>query len=102
MNNCEACGLPVKGGISIGGTLLCRPCAADIQSEIETLRQMNQPVSVMRIARRRFREENSGGDYLLRDIPKALKAQAEHRAIDEDISLRGLMLKALEEYLKNE
>jgi hypothetical protein len=39
------------------------------------------------------------GAYLLRNIPPALLAQAKHRAIDEHITLRELILKALQAYL---
>jgi hypothetical protein len=38
--------------------------------------------------------------YLLRRIPKNLWTRANHRAVDEDISLRELLLRALEAYLR--
>ena len=34
------------------------------------------------------------------EIPHALKAQAEHLAIDKGMSLKDVVVKALEEYLK--
>lgn len=40
------------------------------------------------------------GDYLIRDFPDELKAKAQHKAIDEKISLRELILKALAKYLE--
>ena len=39
------------------------------------------------------------GNYLLRDIPAELWTAAKHRAVDEGLNLRGLILKALQEYL---
>lgn len=84
----------------MGGTLLCRPCAADIEMEINKLRAEGKPVNVMNIARRIFRETYSAGNYLLRDIPEELWNQAKHKAVDEGLSLRELILKALHEYLK--
>ena len=39
--------------------------------------------------------------YLLRDIPEELWNRAKHRAIDDGDSLRDLILKAVESYLKN-
>ena len=38
-------------------------------------------------------------NYLLRDIPKGLWKHAKHKAIDEGISLRELILKALKQYV---
>jgi hypothetical protein len=38
---------------------------------------------------------------LLRDIPAGLWIAAKHKAVDEGLSLRELILKALQEYLKN-
>ena len=100
MKNCQACGKPVSGGITMGGVLLCRPCAADIEVEISQLRAEGKPVNVMNIARRIFRKTYSAGNYLLRDIPEELWNQAKHKAVDEGLSLRELILKALQDYLK--
>ena len=38
--------------------------------------------------------------YLLRNIPEELWDQAKHKAVDEGLSLRDLLLKALREHLK--
>lgn len=38
--------------------------------------------------------------YLLRNIPTALWDRAKHRAVDEGISLRELLLQALKSYLQ--
>ena len=39
-------------------------------------------------------------DYLIRDFPEDLHKAAKHRAVDENITLRELILKAVEEYLR--
>ena len=39
-------------------------------------------------------------DYLIRDFPEVLHKAAKHQAVDESITLRDLILKAIEEYLK--
>jgi predicted HicB family RNase H-like nuclease len=39
-------------------------------------------------------------NYLIRNIPPDLWTRAKHRAVDEGISLRELIFKAIEEYLK--
>lgn len=39
-------------------------------------------------------------NYLLRNIPKELWTRAKHRAVDEGISLRELIFRAMEMYLK--
>lgn len=38
-------------------------------------------------------------NYILRDIPQPLWDAAKHKQIDEHITLRELLLKALEQYL---
>ncbi len=39
------------------------------------------------------------GDYLLRDVPEDLMAATNHKALDEGVSARELVLKALHTYL---
>lgn len=94
---CAACGTTERLGPALGGVLLCRDHYADINLEIEALRDAGQPVDVTKIARRMLRE--SATTYLLRDVPDDLWAAAKHRAVDEDLSLRDLLLKALRQYL---
>ena len=98
MATCDACGNP-KVMISMGGAMLCRRCSADVRAEMDQLRAEGKPVNGLHIARRKFREEHSGGDYLLRDIPKDLWQAAKHRAVDEGSSLRDLLIEALRKYL---
>ena len=99
MKTCEACGTQTKTGIVIGGSLICRRCEPDIKAEIERLREAGKPVHAGHIARKIFRETHSAGNYLLRDIPKKLWTSAKHRAVDENISLRDLVLNAIRAYL---
>ena len=96
---CDACSTPLtRGSIGIGGALLCRKCAVDVESEMAALRAANKPVNALGIARRIWRSNNSPGSYLLRDIPEDLWTRAKHQAV-EDGSLRNVILKALESYL---
>jgi hypothetical protein len=67
--------------------------------EIERLRAEGKPTDALTIARQIFRETHSAGSYLLRDIPAELWTAAKHRAVDEGLSLRGLILTALQEYI---
>ena len=39
-------------------------------------------------------------DYLLRDIPPALWRKAKHVAVEENATLRAILLRALEEFCK--
>lgn len=41
-------------------------------------------------------------DYLLKDIPEDLWSKAKHRVVDDKISLKELIVRALEEYLNKE
>jgi hypothetical protein len=99
MPNCAACGKKAIGGISMGGTLLCRECAADVEIEIERLRAEGKQVNVAIIARKMFRESCVLGGYLLRDIPQNLWDRAKHKAIDKGLSLRELILQAVREFI---
>jgi hypothetical protein len=99
MKNCDACGKPVVGGVSIGGAFLDRACAADVQLEIDRLREEGKPVNALQVARKLFRETHSVGSYLLRDIPEELWTAAKHKAVDEGVSLRDLILKAVRAYI---
>jgi hypothetical protein len=96
---CAACG-NLKGSIALGGTLLCRQCEPAISAEIAILRAAGRAVNVAHIAHRIYKETNSGGNYLLRDIPQELWDKAKHRAVDDADSLRDIVLKALHAYLK--
>ena len=100
MELCDACGKPLKGGIDMGGAMLCRDCEPGIRMEMEALRAAGKPVNVLHIAKRIYRETHDAGNYLLRDIPEDLWTKAKHRAIDDGDSLRDLILKSLHEYLK--
>ena len=90
---CDACGKPIQGGYSIGGTILCRQCQVDVGQEIERLRAEGSPVNAMHIARRMLRK--GAGDYLLRDIPADLWADAQRIARERGQSLRELILDGL-------
>ena len=101
MRMCDACGKPIKSGTGVGRAILCRTCFPDVLAEVERRREAGEPTDALTIARQIFRETHSAGSYLLRDIPEQLWTAAKHRAVDEGLSLRGLILKALQEYLKN-
>lgn len=97
--HCEACGTTKNLGPSLGGVLLCRDHYYDISAQAEQLRAEGKQVNVAGMARQMYREQYTTGDYLLRDIPKALWDVAKHRAIDDGISLRELVLTALRKSL---
>lgn len=97
---CEACGTIKNVYGSLGGVMLCKAHLADISAEVESLRSDGKQVNVMGIARRMFREQYSTGNYILRDIPQELWDRAKHRAIDDGVSLRELILEALQAYIK--
>ena len=98
---CDACGKHIVSGTGVGRAILCRTCFPDVMAEVERLREEGKPTDAITIARQIFRETHSAGAYLLRDIPAELWTAAKHKAVDEGINLRELILKALQEYLKN-
>ena len=61
MRTCDACGKPLKGGISMGGALVCLKCEPDILAEINRLRAEGKPVSAIAIAKSIFHEIYSVG-----------------------------------------
>jgi hypothetical protein len=99
IRQCAACGTTKNLGPSLGGVLLCRAHYEDISAQVEQLRAEGKQVNVSGIARQMFREQYSTGNYILRDIPKGLWDAAKHKAVDEDVSLRELVLNAVQAYL---
>ena len=99
MRTCDACGKPLKDGISMGGATVCWSCEPDIKAEINQLQAEGKPVSAIAIARNIFRETHSAGNYLLRDIPNELWIAAKHKAVDKGMDLRELILDAIREYI---
>lgn len=95
---CAVCGAP--GNIGMGGTMLCTAHAEDVRVEMDALRAQGKPVNVSGIARRMYREQQSADTtYNLRDIPAELWDRAKHRALDEGISVRELILRAVQRYI---
>lgn len=98
MANCDACGADgARHGI--GGALLCRTCSDSVSEEINALRAAGKQANALTIARRIYRETCSAGSYLMRDIPDELWQRAKHRAVDDKVSLRDLIIAALRAYL---
>jgi hypothetical protein len=83
----------------LGGTLICRQCEPEVSAEISSIRAQGKPVNAAHIAHRIYKETHSGGNYLIRDIPTDLWDRAKHRAVDDGVSLRELVLLALASYL---
>lgn len=96
---CAACGTTKKLGPSLGGVLLCNDHYHDISAQVAQLRAEGKQVNVAGIARQMFREQYSTGNYILRDIPKELWDTAKHKAFDDGVSLRELVLTAIEKYV---
>ncbi len=99
MRICDACGKQIRSGTGVGRAILCRACLPHVLAEVERLKEEGKPTDALTVARQIFRETHSAGAYLLRDIPEQLWTAAKHRAVDEGLSLRELILKALQEYL---
>ena len=95
---CDACGKHIVSGTGVGRATLCRTCLPDVLAEVERLRAEGKPTDALTIARRLFRETHSAGSYLLRDIPAELWTDAKHRAVDEGLTMRELILKALVDF----
>lgn len=89
---CAACGAPVQGGMSIGGTLLCRDHAEDVRTEIDKIRAEGGRPNAAGIARRMYRETYSAGNYLLRDVPKELMDAIKADSFAKGIDARAWML----------
>ena len=100
MSQCAVCGKPAYHLIFMGGVMLCSPCSEDVRVEIDAARAAGKPVVVSGIARRMYREaHHADGSYTIKDIPAELWDRAKHRALDEDTSVRELILTALEKYI---
>jgi len=96
---CDACGKLITGGTGAGRAILCRTCFPDVMAEVERLREEGKPTDALTIARQIFRENHSVGSYMLQDIPEQLWITAKYKAVDEGLTMRELILKALHEYI---
>ncbi len=56
---------------------------------------------VERLNNRDYAGVKSKGCYLLRGIPEDLRIAARHRAFDEGITFRDMIIKSLRQYLDN-
>ena len=93
LKTCDACGQEIKGGISIGGTILCRACAPRVEAEIEAVRAAGKPVSAARIAAKmRAKTYHS---YIIRDIPPELWERVQAEAARRRQSAKDFILDAL-------
>lgn len=96
---CDACGAELRGGISIGGTILCRKCAPEIESEIGALRAAGRPVSAARIAARQ--RKGTLHSYILRDIPPELWEQVQAVSYRRGQTAKEFILAAISAALSN-
>jgi hypothetical protein len=93
LKTCDACGQEIKGGISIGGTILCRTCAPMVEAEIEAVRAAGKPVSAARIAAK-MRSETYHS-YIIRDIPPELWERVQAEAARRRQSAKDFILDAI-------
>lgn len=100
MKICDACGSPTKSEIGMGGAWICRKCDPDVQAEIKRLHGEGKPVNVSHIAKRLFREmHGTPGVLQIRDIPPDLRKQMDQACLDQECTLRELVLKAMYQYI---
>ena len=95
MRMCDACAN--TRAYEVGRAILFA-LPSDLWWRIERLREEGT-TDALAVARQIFRETHSAGSYLLRDVPEELWTAAKHRAVDEGLNLRELIMKALQEYL---
>lgn len=90
---CDACGAELRGGISVGGTILCRACAPLVEDEIASIRAAGKPVSAARVAAKM--RKATLHDYILRDIPPELWERVQAVAARRGQTARELILTAI-------
>lgn len=98
-NKCEACGTTKNIHGVLGGVMLCKEHYTEINATAQKALSQGKQVNIMGIARQMYREQYSTGNYILRDIPAELWDKAKHKAVDEGVSLREIVLSALEKYV---
>ena len=92
---CDACGCELKGGYSIGGTLLCRTCNADVLAEIDATRAAGKQPNALGIARRMYREKFDTGNLLIKDIPAELVTRLKIEAAKTGKTIRELFIERM-------
>ncbi len=90
---CDACGRELRGGISLGGTILCRNCAPEVESEIQAVRAAGKPVSAARIAAKM--RKTTLHEYILRDIPPELWERVQAAAARRGQTAKDFILDTL-------
>ena len=90
---CDACGADLRGGTSIGGTILCRACAPLVEDEIASIRAAGKPVSAARISAKM--RKATLHDYILRDIPPELWERVQAVAARRGQTARELIMTAI-------
>jgi len=90
---CDACNCEVQGGVSIGGTLLCRKCTPLVELEIDALRAAGKPANAPKIAAAMRKETLHA--YILRDIPPELWERVQGSAARRNQTARELILSAI-------
>ena len=97
-NKCDVCS-KTQGVAGLGGMMFCRTCYGEVREEIDALRANDKPVDCAIIAHRLRKERNLTTISNLRDFPADLWTEAKHRALDEGISARELVIRAVRLYL---
>ena len=96
MKFCAGCGDILSGGIALGNTILCTPCADIVQDHILVLREEGKPVNVIHIAKKMFRGINGDGtSYILRDLPRKIWGEAKAKAFAQNQSMRDFLLESV-------
>ena len=99
MKWCEVCGAKASESFSYDRIPLCVQCYIDAELEAKRREEQGRRVNIRSIVRDLLRERNCAGDYLLRDTPRDLWDSARHWAVDNNISLRSMILLSLREFL---
>ena len=99
LKKCDACGREIRGGISIGGTILCRTCAPMVEAKIEAVRAAGKPVSAARIAAKM--RSGTYHSYIIRDIPPELWERVQAEAARRRQSAKEFILAAISAALSN-
>ena len=93
MRMCDACGKTHSKRNGGRPATICRTCLPDVMAEVERLRSGRQMTDALTIARQIFRETHSAGAYLLGTSRRSYGPPLSHKAVDEGLNLRELILR---------
>lgn len=101
---CEACGNILPQGEEIDGAAVCGACAPDFRRALDEARKggaWGRARDAHFVARTMLRERGGTTQIMLRDVPAPAYRTFKARAAEQGVTVRELILAAVDAYLRD-